>query len=86
IAHLFVSDEMGTQKPSKDFFDIVYKTMPEFQKQDFIIIGDSLTSDIQGGMNGGIDTVWYNHRNVENNTPITPTYTLKSMKDIQQIL
>lgn len=86
IAHLFVSDEMGTQKPSKDFFDIVYETMPEFQKQDFIIIGDSLTSDIQGGMNGGIDTIWYNHRNVENNTPITPTYTLKSMKDIQQIL
>ena len=86
IKHLFVSDEMGAQKPSQHFFNIVYKTMPEFQKQDFVIIGDSLTSDIQGGINGGIDTIWYNHRDVENNTPITPTYTLKTMNEIHHIL
>lgn len=86
IEHLFVSDEMGAQKPSHQFFDIVYETMPNYEKDDFVIIGDSLTSDIQGGINGGIDTIWYNHRQLENNTPITPTYTLKSMKAIDQIL
>ncbi|NJH83233.1 HAD-IA family hydrolase [Staphylococcus agnetis] len=86
VDHLFVSDEMGAQKPSRQFFDIVFNTMPEFDTKDFIIIGDSLTSDIQGGINGGIDTVWFNHKSVENNTPIMPTYTINTMHEIDQIL
>ncbi|SUK17559.1 HAD-superfamily hydrolase [Staphylococcus agnetis] len=86
VDHLFISDEMGAQKPSRQFFEIVFNTMPHLNANDFIIIGDSLTSDIQGGINGGIDTIWFNHKNVENNTPITPTYTINTMHEIEHIL
>lgn len=86
VDHLFISDEMGVQKPNRQFFEIVFNTMPHLNANDFIIIGDSLTSDIQGGINGGIDTIWFNHKNVENNTPITPTYTINTMHEINQIL
>lgn len=42
------------------------------------MIGDSLTADIQGGNNAGIDSVWFNPSNIVNETPAVPTYQVKS--------
>lgn len=57
---IFISGEIGHEKPSKEFFDKVAEIVPNFDITDTLIVGDSLTSDIKGGINYGIDTCWYN--------------------------
>ncbi|WP_281190831.1 YjjG family noncanonical pyrimidine nucleotidase [Staphylococcus schleiferi] len=86
IANIFISDEIGAQKPRVEFFASVFNVYKDYQKSDFLIIGDSLTSDIQGGINAGIDTCWYNHRQLDNNTAIEPTYTIEHICDLTRIL
>lgn len=56
---VYISEEIGWQKPDKRFFDFVFSDMPIPDKSRVLLIGDSLTSDIQGGSNAGIDTCWY---------------------------
>ncbi len=54
---VFISDEMGAQKPDKDFYDVIAQAIPDFDKKLALMIGDSLIADIQGGNYAGIDTV-----------------------------
>lgn len=56
---IFISETIGYQKPQKEFFDYCFSHIKE-DRGGLIIIGDSLTSDIQGGINAGIDTCWFN--------------------------
>lgn len=56
----FISDDIGYEKPSKEFFDYVFSHIEQVDKKDIMIVGDSLTSDIKGGKNVGIKTCWYN--------------------------
>ena len=51
-----------------------------------MIVGDSLTSDIQGGINFGIDTCWYNPNKIENKAEITPTYEIYNLNELKDIL
>lgn len=86
MQHIFISDELGVQKPKVAFFDKVFNVMSEYTKKDFMIVGDSLTSDIQGGINAGIDTCWFNHRQLDNHSGIEPTYTITHIKELVEIL
>lgn len=68
--HLFVSENIGAQKPSKDFFDEAFRRLNEGQKEplgskDGVMIGDSLTSDMAGGKEYGMMTCFYNRKNRE---------------------
>ncbi len=56
---LFISDEMGVGKPGKAFFDAVLAEIPEKNRRRILVVGDSLTSDMQGGRNSGLDTCLY---------------------------
>ena len=69
----FISEEMQSAKPSLDYFNKVFAEIPDFDPSRTLIIGDSLTSDIQGGINAGIDTCWYNpkHKTAPDGMPIT---------------
>lgn len=58
--NVFISDEVGFEKPSKSFFKAVLDSLPNVSNDEIMIIGDSLTSDIKGGNNAGIKTCWYN--------------------------
>lgn len=60
FSHVFISAELGHQKPSREFFDIVCRELSIVDRSRAVIVGDSLSSDIQGGINAGIDTIWYN--------------------------
>jgi len=51
-----------------------------------VIIGDSLTSDIQGGVNAGIDTCWYNPKEEVNDTNLIPTYMIKNLHELEEII
>ncbi|MBR4954056.1 MAG: YjjG family noncanonical pyrimidine nucleotidase [Oscillospiraceae bacterium] len=57
---IFLSEELGVDKPSPAFFDKVFASISPADKSEMIIIGDSLSSDILGGVNAGILTCWYN--------------------------
>ena len=56
----FISDNIGFEKPRVEYFEAVADAIPGFDPEHTLIVGDSLSSDIQGGINYGIDTCWYN--------------------------
>ncbi len=60
LRKIYISEEIGYQKPDIEFFEYVLKDLNIKNKEEVLIIGDSLTSDIQGGINANIDTMWYN--------------------------
>ena len=78
----FISDEMGCEKPSKAFFDIVAANIPDFDPATTLVVGDSLTSDIAGGIGAGLDTCWFNTKKsaVPEQMPIT--YVVEKLEEI----
>ena len=87
ITDIFVSEDLKAQKPSKLFFENASKkTGLIFNHQTTLIIGDSLTSDILGGNNAGIDTMWFNPNNLENTIGVKINYIVKSLYEIPNIL
>ena len=63
IKKLYISDEIGMNKPDKKFFDYVLEDIPEKDKSKILVVGDSLSSDMQGGRNAGLDTCVYDPAN-----------------------
>ena len=57
---VFLSEELGVEKPNPGFFDRVFGHISPAERRETLIVGDSLTSDIRGGINAGILTCWYN--------------------------
>ena len=82
---VFISAELGASKPDRGFFEACFRNIPDFQREETVIVGDSLTSDIRGGKNAGIDTVWYNPRGLENDGDVTPTREARGMDEIEKI-
>ena len=80
---VFVSEEIGSQKPDKKFFDFIFEKIPEKNKEKVIIIGDSMTSDILGGINAGIDTCFFNPWGREE--IYKPTYTVSSYHELESL-
>jgi len=82
----FSSEFMGVQKPDKAFFDACIAQIPGFDPEKAIIIGDSLSSDIQGGINAGIATCWFNPKGKALPDGIAPDYEIRSLEEIFTIL
>ncbi len=78
---VFISEDVGYQKPDVRFFEYVYEKIGFPSKEEMIIIGDSKTSDIQGGINFGIDTCWFDKYNFDKYPDIKATYEIKSLLD-----
>ena len=55
---VFISEEVGSQKPEREYFDYVMKNIPNVKRKEILVIGDSMSSDILGGINAGLDTCW----------------------------
>lgn len=83
---VFISEHLGAPKPSKTFFDRVLETMPDIEKNRILIVGDSLSSDMLGGNNAGIDTCWYNPYNKQNDTAVEIKYTIRNLKEVPMIV
>lgn len=83
---VYISEDVGIEKPNVGYFDKVFESEGITDKSEVLIIGDSLTSDMQGGNNAGIDTCWYNKRNVTNTKGVDITYEIHSLKDIYDIV
>lgn len=82
----FISEEIGVPKPNVEFFNRSFAQIPNLKKSSTLIIGDSLTSDVQGGINAGIDTCWYNPNGAKNNTQIVPSYEISDLRQLLEIV
>ena len=83
---IFISENIGYEKPNKEFFDYVFDKLGITDKKEVIIIGDSLTSDIKGGYLYGIDTCWFNPHHQENTLGISVTYEIDKLAKINEII
>ena len=83
---VFISEQLQTQKPDALFYEKIGQQIAGFDKEKTLMIGDSLTADIQGGNNTGIDTIWYNPHHLENHTQAQPTYEVHSYQDLLDCL
>ncbi|MBQ3528684.1 MAG: YjjG family noncanonical pyrimidine nucleotidase [Clostridia bacterium] len=81
IEHSFISQEMGCAKPSRVFFDKVMEHIGDDDISAYLIIGDSLTSDIKGAYDIGMDSVWYS-----NGKSDMPTYCIENLFELYDIL
>lgn len=82
---IFVSEDTGYQKPMKEYFDYCFQRIDNFDLRQTLIIGDSLTSDIQGGIIAGIDTCWIHEPHIHSHD-IKPTYTITDLRQLYDIL
>ncbi|WP_428911796.1 YjjG family noncanonical pyrimidine nucleotidase [Niallia sp. Krafla_26] len=85
--HIIISESTRFQKPQTEIFDFAFSKLRITEKSNVLMVGDSLTSDIQGGMNYGIDTCWFNPRYKENHTSsIKPTYEINKLESLLEII
>ena len=84
--HIFISEQMGTQKPEALFYEKIAEQIPDFDLSQALMIGDSLTADIAGANNAGLDSIWYNSKKLINNSSAQPTYTVSSYEEIKKLL
>ena len=82
----FISDVIGIEKPNIGFFDAVWKEIGSYEKDEVMIVGDSLTSDIQGGNNTGILCCWYNPQGHENAEGLRIEYEVKDLREIRKLI
>ena len=75
-----------TQKPQQEYFDYCFEKMGRNDVENMLIIGDSLTSDIRGGNNAGIDTLWYNPHHQENTAGVHVDYEADTLEKIGEML
>jgi 2-haloacid dehalogenase len=83
---MVVSEEVGTAKPEGRIFEEAFAQMHHPAKSTVLMVGDSLTSDIEGGSMFGIDTCWFNPRGAQNSTGSTPTFEIRSLRELIEIV
>ena len=83
---VFVSQEIGHNKPSKEYFDACFAQIPGFDPAKAMIVGDSLTSDILGGIHAGIRTCWINPTHAAGREDIKPDYEIEFLYQLEDIL
>lgn len=83
---LFISDELHAVKPQKEFFVKVTERIPHYRAERTIIIGDSLTSDMRGGVNAGIDCCWYNPKHVPCTADFMIQYKIAHLHEAEEII
>ena len=74
------------EKPDRRFFDAVWKQTGRYERDEAVIVGDSLTSDMQGGINAGILTCWYNPCGIENTKHIKCDFEISDLNQVKQLL
>lgn len=82
---VFISQEIGFNKPSREYFDACFARIPGFEPGKAIMVGDSLTSDILGGINAGLTTVWVNPEGKSWGS-IRPDYEIKALSQLEELL
>lgn len=87
LVNQVLSTEMfGYMKPKKEFFEVIQKLLNNYNNEEYLIIGDSLKSDVGFAMNCGFDSCWYNKNNEELPIQYKPTIVIKKLKELKKML
>lgn len=83
---IFISERVGFNKPSAEFFEACFERIPGFEKDKAVIVGDRLSSDILGGINAGVSTCWFNPRGDAPDPDIPADYEIKHLSELPALL
>ncbi len=83
---VFVSEKMDSEKPNRKIFDGALRALGVENREHVLMVGDSLTSDIQGGVNAGLDTCWFNPNHAENPGKVIPTYEIAQLEELYPLV
>ena len=83
---VFISEDLGAEKPDTAFFQKVFAAVGDVPRREVLIVGDSLTSDIRGGVNAGLRTVWYNPEGKENTPGLPIDHEIRSVDEVLALL
>ena len=83
---IFVSEAVGVSKPNPKIFQMAMRKLGIEHSDKVLVVGDSLSADIQGGVNAGLDTCWVNMKGLENESGLTPTYEVKALSELYPIV
>jgi 2-haloacid dehalogenase len=86
IRELIISEEIGAAKPNADFFEAAFERCGHPRRSEVLIIGDSLSSDIRGGVDYGIDTCWFNPTDESLPEGLQITYEIRHLSDLLEIV
>lgn len=83
---VIISEDIGVSKPHSGFFEYTFNAIGNPEKSETIIVGDSLSSDIRGGRDFGIDTCWFNPKSKLNSSGIKPDYEINHLNDLLKVI
>ncbi len=83
---IFISEIVGFNKPDERFFERIFGGIEGFSKDETVIVGDSISSDVTGGKNAGIKTCLFNPKNKEISGSVKPDYEIKNLSELPELL
>lgn len=83
---VFVSELMGYPKPMKEYFDACFAALPDVKREECILVGDSLTSDMRGANNAGIGACWFNPEKKNRDVNVRIDYEISRLEEVLRIL
>ena len=83
---IFISETVGVSKPNPKMCQMAMRKLGIEHSDKVLVVGDSLSADIQGGVNAGLDTCWVNMNGLENESGLTPTYEVKALRELYPIV
>ena len=86
ITDAFISEDAGASKPTKEYFDYVFAHAPGLRKDNCLLIGDSITSDISGAANYGLPCCWYNPKGAPQPADLTIDYEITDLRQLYDIV
>ncbi len=86
LEDVFVSEKMDAEKPNRKIFDAALRALGVENREHVLMVGDSLIGDVQGGINAGLDTCWFNPHHQENPGKILPTYEISSLEELYPLV
>ena len=86
LDRVFISDVLGVEKPNPGFFERVFAEIGDYAKNEILIVGDSLTSDMRGGVNAGIRTCWFNPTHKANAKNLPVDYEIDRIERVLEIV
>ncbi len=86
VKDIFVSEDAGSQKPQKEYFDYCFSRIPGADPSRMLLVGDSLQSDIRGGNAAGTDTCWYNPEGLPRLEGIRVDYEIRELRELERLI
>ncbi len=83
---VFISEDVGAEKPTLEYFQAVFRQIGPYQKEEILIVGDSLTSDMRGGNNAGILCAWYNPKGLPRPGDPRLDFDLRRLDEVEELL